>query len=592
MKKHVKKITSVLLVLALLITIPNITQAQASVTVIVNGTPHQFIQQPFEYGGWTFVPVREIFEPLGFTVEYYTRDGYPWVRISSTTISTSLIGRMNNGTMATHVHTIPLHLGGYPERLAHWGGIATRTLTLNIPQQQAINAPTTVAPPATTQNRVNQAPTSQGITEIHSFVSVANEHIFNGNYFRRYIPDTRNPGRSLYGLIDRSGNWVIQPIYRTLRRNWNGRLISAQDTESRWGLIDLYGNIVIPFISGVEIREIHVNENLSNSLFAIREANGFGLVDISGEIIIEPTFRRIDAVSVPSDDNINLETFIFAENSGDEANLLFDIQGTALVSLGNYVVSLGNYVARDVENGFITLRIVSQEENMRYLYGLLDTRTLNLILPVAHRSIMYVGNGVIAYRNGAVPDIPRRTMYDISHGVPYTPDMNWGAINNLGQHIMPPNYTWEEIRAISNLRTLPLAEKGFIRENFSGAFRSHWFNDSRGRLGTQEMQILCLNTGQVARARSIANGNHADIMGINDYYQLLLGNFLRYGHNRPVLVRFGNTVTPGAINRFHPSEHFCLHFYGAIQNNNDRTWGTSHIYFGERMSLLIERYLP
>ena len=209
--------------------------------------------------------------------------------------------------------------------------------------------------------------------------------------------------------------------------------------------------------------------------------------------------------------------------------------------------------------GNMALATRREEMTAQPRMGIIEMGTNRQAIPFEHDRIDILGNNLFAVSQANI----------------------WGAIDASGNEIMPVNYNSRDVRAITTLMNSPVDNS----RHRATPRRVHWFEELKATLGTQEMEILCLETGRVARARSIANGNHADIMGTTDGYQTMLASF------RNVLVYVNWDVMAASMNRFAPSIHFCLHFYGSTQNNNNMSWGNSHIEFGERVAALMERYL-
>ncbi|MDD2465089.1 MAG: WG repeat-containing protein [Desulfobulbus sp.] len=55
-------------------------------------------------------------------------------------------------------------------------------------------------------------------------------------------------GSSFWGLINTSGQWVLQPEWAYLKR-WSKRIIVAEDAKLRWGAINAQGKIIVEFRS-------------------------------------------------------------------------------------------------------------------------------------------------------------------------------------------------------------------------------------------------------------------------------------------------------------------------------------------------------
>lgn len=73
-----------------------------------------------------------------------------------------------------------------------------------------------------------------------------NQHYMN--YINRDGDPVPTPG---YGVLNAEGEWVIEPIYKNARRDYdqplNDGYISLQNQDGLWGIMNVEGEIVIPF---------------------------------------------------------------------------------------------------------------------------------------------------------------------------------------------------------------------------------------------------------------------------------------------------------------------------------------------------------
>ena len=111
-------------------------------------------------------------------------------------------------------------------------------------------------------------------------------------HFSEGLADIRIDG--LWGFIDYDGNMIIEPQFEgtSMFRNGFARFhIFNENTVEAMGLIDRYGNIVVPPIYG-SIR------NFSEGLAAVRvgtwETGLYGFIDREGNLVIEPQFDSLD----------------------------------------------------------------------------------------------------------------------------------------------------------------------------------------------------------------------------------------------------------------------------------------------------------
>lgn len=91
-------------------------------------------------------------------------------------------------------------------------------------------------------------------------------------------------GDHKFGFIDKNGDWVIRPTYRTMYGFSEG-LAAAMNDEGKWGFIDKTGKVVIPF-------KFEVGSFFSDGLACMfsKENSRYGYIDRSGQWVIEPQF--------------------------------------------------------------------------------------------------------------------------------------------------------------------------------------------------------------------------------------------------------------------------------------------------------------
>ena len=379
-----------------------------------------------------------------------------------------------------------------------------------------------------------------------------------------------------WGIVNRYGTLAAPFMFYSIEFI-NHDLLAAQNMEGKWGLIDLHGNAVMPFAHEAAPSVLQAGDSEHPSLYRVSEQREtglyFGAVSETGEAAIPVLYRSL--YRGRGHTNRNLFVVSLWDEEGQSLKWgMVNAQGDVVIEIditfGDYTPFAGNTPVGPADaNHLVVYRWAS--DGARFA-GVVEIGTGYELIPIAYRGMFLLGNGFFA--------ASRYHWQDVIWGdVPTT----WMLYNaNAGGQVTQANYTLNEMRALAGLMS---ALDGNVRPHHGNVQRVHWFNELRGSLGTQEMEILCLATGQIARARSIANGNHADIVGTTTEYQAMLADF------RNVLVTVGGRTMPAAMERFWPSEHFCLHFYGSTQNNDGRSWGMGHIYFGERAGELIRKYM-
>ena len=89
-----------------------------------------------------------------------------------------------------------------------------------------------------------------------------------------------------WGLQDKNGNTVVEPIYKKLIRVGNHSWI-AQNKKSKFGLINSDGEILVP------IKYAHA-DRVVNRFAKFGNYSDYGIYDEFGNIIVEPKYRKID----------------------------------------------------------------------------------------------------------------------------------------------------------------------------------------------------------------------------------------------------------------------------------------------------------
>lgn len=110
---------------------------------------------------------------------------------------------------------------------------------------------------------------------------------------RNLIPEKKlGPhGQYQYGFVDESGNWIINPIFMSVKPFHNG-LAFVEDDRCLWGVIDTDGNWVVEptfnhiweFIDDIAVA---ANRREEGEIFA-----RCGYIDAKGSWIIPPRFWR------------------------------------------------------------------------------------------------------------------------------------------------------------------------------------------------------------------------------------------------------------------------------------------------------------
>jgi len=96
----------------------------------------------------------------------------------------------------------------------------------------------------------------------------------------------------LWGFIDNTGEYVIQPVYSDVRVfGQNGLAVVKEESSGLWGVIDTSGNYTVePKFSGVV-------GSFSEGLLCVYDSGGCGYIDESGTYVIQPQFLSAHAFS-------------------------------------------------------------------------------------------------------------------------------------------------------------------------------------------------------------------------------------------------------------------------------------------------------
>lgn len=89
-----------------------------------------------------------------------------------------------------------------------------------------------------------------------------------------------------WGLKDKDGSIVVEPVYKRIIRVGNGSWI-AQNKRGRYGLIDPQGKILVPF-------KYNHADRLVSKFAKFGNYNDYGLWDENGNNIIKPEYSKIE----------------------------------------------------------------------------------------------------------------------------------------------------------------------------------------------------------------------------------------------------------------------------------------------------------
>lgn len=159
----------------------------------------------------------------------------------------------------------------------------------------------------------------------------------------------------LWGYIDSSGEYVIQPIYSNVRSfGENGLAAVKEESSGLWGVIDTSGNYI------VEPKFDNVMGDFSEGLLSVNDAGRWGYIDESGAYAIQPQFLKAHAFSggfaqvftrtERMDEFNTYETYTYINKSGELiTNSVFGeaynfSEGRALVKVGDPINGYYGYI--------------------------------------------------------------------------------------------------------------------------------------------------------------------------------------------------------------------------------------------------------
>ena len=106
------------------------------------------------------------------------------------------------------------------------------------------------------------------------------ENILSGKDLVTFSQDEK------WGLQDKNGNTIVEPVYKKLIRLGNSSWI-VQNKKNKYGLIANDGSIIIP------LKYNHA-DRLVSRFAKFGNTNDYGIYDETGKTIVKPEFARID----------------------------------------------------------------------------------------------------------------------------------------------------------------------------------------------------------------------------------------------------------------------------------------------------------
>ncbi len=320
---------------------------------------------------------------------------------------------------------------------------------------------------ALSENKETPLPEYTGILPEKETVSLEAAKIFDDGS----LAVAKDADSGLYGYIDRTGNWVIEPSFDSANRFSQGLAIVLIEGEDSYKYIDRTGMVVI---EGAD-NEGYVNRltkgaytaPFSENLAAVYLDNGLAqnmvYIDMEGSIVIDATYiPKLDGSSYANE-------FCFARATpfkGGFAAVQRSLNTSSLASLGiiedTYLIGMDGKPVASISGkysvdtmGFDDNMLLRFTENDKFalgeLYGLCDAYG-NTIVPMEYESLQYCENGIyVAKLNGAWGFIDKfgniiiDFVYD--EAMPFTDSLaavkvygKWGFIDESGSFAISAEY--------------------------------------------------------------------------------------------------------------------------------------------------------
>lgn len=175
------------------------------------------------------------------------------------------------------------------------------------------------------------------------------------------------------GAVNTKGEWVVDTIYINLKSVGGGLIAYYTDTIGLWGLMDTHGSIVTEPV----FYEVGVCED--DNMLPVRSRNGWGYVDNTGTIRIEPKYNYCE----PFHEGV---AWVSPEQY---YNSLIDTSGKVLINL-----ELGVWPVTDCHNGLMAVadrinyenKYIDKNNNVVYTWDAKDGQGFYpLLLPKKSR---------------------------------------------------------------------------------------------------------------------------------------------------------------------------------------------------------------
>ena len=90
-----------------------------------------------------------------------------------------------------------------------------------------------------------------------------------------------------WGVIDSTGKLIIEPHYVEILISDDGSLFTLRDFKNKYCVIDIYGNIIVPF------EQFDVINGFTNGYARIKKESRWGIINKRGEIVLPTEYDDI-----------------------------------------------------------------------------------------------------------------------------------------------------------------------------------------------------------------------------------------------------------------------------------------------------------
>jgi hypothetical protein len=233
-----------------------------------------------------------------------------------------------------------------------------------------------------------------------------------------------NPILGPRGLIDKHGQFVVNPKYASLYRFSKDRYIYRVELESRDGILDASGKTISePIFSSLS----RLSEGMAAAAFGEKVADGgekCGYVDADGKAVIQPQFIRC------------------MEFSGGLARVGAIVDGVGgwgyIDPKGQFVIKPHFSAAKDFHDGLAAVAVGSSEENAKW--GFID-RTGAVVIPPQFDEVGDFLNGGAIVRVGGGSGSQQRS--EALNALDQTKPVKagkWGVIDKQGRFSVNPRF--------------------------------------------------------------------------------------------------------------------------------------------------------